>query len=197
MSITCWSGCNEPSCQIICIDISGVTGGGGAGGRVPPRDFWPGNFCWPTGKKEARKKGVKIEKKEKNCKTKGGKLKMEGEKVTNWGEDFFLKNFFKYFCFSLFKITKFVLGLRKWKFSTGKKIMKNDFAPSEKFSCYAPDRHLPSIMQYLYEFVSDSWLKNSYAGNVWQWGGGIQLFSGRFVRPRFLNMEACERINCN
>ena len=38
----------------------------------------------------------------------------------------------------------------------GNKIMKNDFAPSEKFSCYAPDRHLPSIMQYLYEFVWDS-----------------------------------------
>ena len=29
----------------------------GVGGGVPPWHFWPGNFCWPTGKREARKKG--------------------------------------------------------------------------------------------------------------------------------------------
>ena len=28
-------------------------------------------------------------------------------------------------------------------FHTRKKIRKNDFAPSEKFSCYAPDRRSP------------------------------------------------------
>ena len=28
-----------------------------AGAECPPPDFWPGNFCWPTGKREARKKG--------------------------------------------------------------------------------------------------------------------------------------------
>ena len=27
--------------------------------------------------------------------------------------------------------------------------------------------------------------------------GGTQLFSGRYVRPRFQNLGACERINCN
>ena len=31
------------------------------GGRVPPRDFWPGNFCWRIGKKEERKKGKRDE----------------------------------------------------------------------------------------------------------------------------------------
>ena len=37
---------------------SGVTGSGrGAGGRVPPWHFSPGNFSWPTMKREARKKG--------------------------------------------------------------------------------------------------------------------------------------------
>ena len=43
---------------LLCITIllyagghtSGITGGG-QGGRVPPRDFWPGNFCWCIRKK--------------------------------------------------------------------------------------------------------------------------------------------------
>ena len=50
-----------------------------------------------------------------------------------------------YFFFHFSKWLKFVLGLPKWKFPTGKKhftpgkkVRKNDFAPSEKFSCYAP-----------------------------------------------------------
>ena len=47
--------------------------------------FSPGNFCWPTRKREAKKKG----KMEKERKMVGGKLKMEGGKVTNWEEDFF------------------------------------------------------------------------------------------------------------
>ena len=207
MSITCWSGCNEPSCQIICIDISGVTGGGvGGRGKSAPQRLLTRKFLLAYREKRGKeKRGENREKKKENCKTKGGKLKMEGEKVTNWGEDFFFFFFFFFcifffiFCFSLFKITKFVLGLPKWKFSTGKKIMKNDFAPSEKFSCYAPDRHLPSIMQYLYEFVSDSWLKSSYAGNVWQSGGGgaFKFFLVGMCGPDFRTWGACERINCN
>ena len=59
---------------------------------------------------------------------------MEGGKVKN--EERF---------FSLFKTTKFVLGLPKWNFfyrekafHARKKIRKNDFAPSQIFSCYAP-----------------------------------------------------------
>ena len=38
---------------------SGITGGGGGGGQgeewpnhPTPPDFWPGNFCWPIGKRE-------------------------------------------------------------------------------------------------------------------------------------------------
>ena len=59
--------------------VSGVTGGG-QGERVPPRDFWPGNFCWRIGKKEARKKGkmVKIGKIEKK------RRKIVKGKVENW-----------------------------------------------------------------------------------------------------------------
>ena len=53
--------------------------------------------------------------------------------------------FFFFFASHFSKSVKFVLGLPKWKFSTGKKlftlgkkIRKNDFAPSEKISCYTP-----------------------------------------------------------
>ena len=49
---------------------------GGRGGRVPPRDFWPGNFCWRIGKKEARKKG-KLRKKVENLKWKQKTLEKE------------------------------------------------------------------------------------------------------------------------
>ena len=117
----------------------------------------PGNFCWPTGKKEARKKGKRgenWEEKKENCKREGGKLKrlkregeilkMEGGKVkkwTKWRDDLF----FFFFACHFSKPLKFGLCLQKRKFSTrkkhftlGKKIRKNDFAPSEKFSCYAP-----------------------------------------------------------
>ena len=57
---------------------------------------------------------------------------------------FFFFFFFFFFCFSLLKTTEFVLGLPKWQFFTGKKHFspgKNqDFAPSEKYACYAPGR---------------------------------------------------------
>ena len=55
---------------------SGVTGGGGgeAGGQSAPRNFWLGNFFWPTGKREAKKKG-KMEQK---------RRKIEKGKVENW-----------------------------------------------------------------------------------------------------------------
>ena len=52
-----------------------------------------------------------------------------------------------FLCFLLFKTTKICFGSTKMEinflpgtaFHTGKKIRKNDFAISEKFSCYAPD----------------------------------------------------------
>ena len=101
-----------------------------SGGRVPPWHVWLGNFCWPTGKREARKNG-KMEKKEGKFKKGRWKLKMEGGKVTN--------------ACPFSKPLKFVLGLPKWKFSSGKKhftpgkkVRKNDFASSAKLSSYAP-----------------------------------------------------------
>ena len=77
---------------------------------------------------------------------------MEVGKVIKRGEDPFF--FFFFFYFSLLKTTEIVLGVPKWEFSTGKKfgivyrekafhvgkkIRKNDFAPSEKYACYAPE----------------------------------------------------------
>ena len=79
------------------------------------RDFWPGNSCWPTGKKEARKK-----------REKGGK------KVENWKRnEEKLENFFFFFCLSLFKTTKICFGSTKMEiyyrekaFHAGKKKKK-------------------------------------------------------------------------
>ena len=58
---------------------SGVTGGGGGqqGGSVPWL-FSQGNFCRPTGKKQARKKEKMERKGRKIWKGRGGKLKLEG-----------------------------------------------------------------------------------------------------------------------
>ena len=74
----------------------------GAGGRVTPRDFWSGNFCWPTRKKKERKKWKMREngeEKKENCKREGGKLKMEGGKSSKMrrGPFFFLSNGKKHF----------------------------------------------------------------------------------------------------
>ena len=81
-----------------------------------PQDFWLGNFCWPIGKNEARKKGERgenWEEKKENCKMEGGKLEMEVGKVIKkrWGPFFF--HFLKWW--------EFVLGLPKWEFSNRKK----------------------------------------------------------------------------
>ena len=76
------------------------------------------------GKKE--KRGENWEEKKENCKREGGKLEIEGVKVTKWGEDFFF--FFFFFAFHFSKPQKFVLGLQKWKVSTGKK----HFTPGKK-----------------------------------------------------------------
>ena len=129
----------------LCIldQTSGVTGGGGGGGRgaeCPPRDFWPGNFCWRTGKKQARKKGKRGE----NWEEKVENLKLKQQNVIKRGEDLFF--FFFFFCFSLLKNDKNLF----WVYQNGnflpgksisrreKNIRKKNFAPSEKYACYAP-----------------------------------------------------------
>ena len=69
-------------------------------------------------------------------------MKMEGGKVTKWGEDLFFF-FFLLFTFQTTKIcfgsTKMEIFYQEKAFHAGKKAGKDDFAPSEKFSCYAPE----------------------------------------------------------
>ena len=118
-----------------------------------PRDFWLGNFCWLTGKRQARKKG-KWSRKEGKSKKRRWKLKKnEGGKVTKSGERTF------YFC--LF-VCLFVLFLFSGFFSTfqnpwnlfwiyqngnflpGKSISRREksgkitLLPLKKYSSYAP-----------------------------------------------------------
>ena len=72
-----------------------------------------------SGKKRQGKKGKRGE----NCKREGGKLKKEGWKVTKLRRGlYFFFFFFFFFAFHSSKPLKFVLGLPKWKFSTGKSI---------------------------------------------------------------------------
>ena len=113
-----------------------------AGGRVPPQTSdWEISADLPGKKRQGKKgKGVKIEKKRRKIvkgKVKNWKWKVESYKMR--------RGLFFFFCFSLFKTTKICFGSTKLEIfyrekalHTRKKIRKNDFAPSEKFSCYAP-----------------------------------------------------------
>ena len=106
----------------------------GAGGQGAPQRLLTGKFLL-TYQEKKRSQGKK-----ENCKREGGKLKMEGGKWKSYKINEERTPFFFFFFFAshFSKPPKFVLDLPKWKFSAGKKIRKNGFAPSEKFSSYAP-----------------------------------------------------------
>ena len=150
---------------------NGVTGGGG--GAKCPRDFWPGNFCWRIGKKEAKKKGKRgenWEEKKENCKREGGKLETEVGKAIKRGELFFFFFFFFFFLLftfendgNLFWVHQNGNFLPGKAFHAGKKIRKNDFAPSEKYACYAPD-HLGKFSDMVYQKILD--LRNTPGGGA-------------------------------
>ena len=119
------------------------------GSRVPPDTSadWEISADLP-GKERQGKKGT-WRRKEGKLK-KGWKLTMDGRKVSKWGEDFFFFFFALLFTFYNFKTQNhwnlfwnYQNGhsTRKKHFMLGKKSGKNDFAPSEKFSSYAPDRY--------------------------------------------------------
>ena len=116
---------------------SGVTGGG-QGGRVPPQRLLTGKFLLTYREKRGKEKRERGE----NWVEKVENWKWKQENVRKRGEDLF----FFFFCFSLLKTTKICFGstkmgifYREKAFHAGKKIRKNDFAPSEKYACYAPD----------------------------------------------------------
>ena len=87
----------------------------GAGGQCAPQRHLTGKFLLTYQEKRGKEwmeKGVKWRRKKGKWKRKGGKLKWEEGKVPKWGRTFFF-----------FLLTKIVLGLPKWKFSTGKSIL--------------------------------------------------------------------------
>ena len=81
---------------------------------------------------------------------------MELGKVKKRGEDppFFVLFLFCFVAFHFWKRWKFVLGLPKWEFSTGKKTFhagekksgKLTLPPSEKYACYTPPRNCPVLI---------------------------------------------------
>ena len=119
--------------------LNGITG---RGSECPLRHFSPGNFCWPTGKNRARKKGKKgkMGRKEGKFERKEVKIwKWKGKRYENEQRTFF------FFPPHFLKSPKFVWGLPEWTIFTGKnhisrrqKIGKTEFAPSEKYSSFAP-----------------------------------------------------------
>ena len=84
-------------------------------------------------------------------------------------------SFFFFFFFLLLKAMKFVLGLPKWEFSTGKlsishreKHQENDFAPSEKYSSYA--RPWPST-----SLQRETLGLSTHVSGFFFFGGGVKL----------------------
>ena len=120
--------------------ISGETGGGT---ECPPETSDREISADLSGKKRQGKNG-KWGKWRRKVGKEGKLLNGWREKLENEERTFFLL----LFCFSLFKTTKISFWCTKMAifylekgFHAGKKIRKNDFAPSEKNSYYAPDQN--------------------------------------------------------
>ena len=103
---------------------SGITVGGGA--ECSPDTSHQENFCWPTWKRETRKKG-KMEKKE--GKSKKGRWKIANGRRKSYKMRSLLFTFQNHQ--NLFWV------YQNGNFLPGKKIRKNDFVPSEKYTSYA------------------------------------------------------------
>ena len=105
-------------------------GGGGRGGRVPLRDFWPGNFCWRIGKKEARKKGKRGE----NWEEKVENWKWKQENMRKRGEDLFFFFFFFFLLFTFEKDKNLFWVYQNGNFLPGKSISRRE-KNQEKWLC--------------------------------------------------------------
>ena len=107
---------------------------GGRGQSAPPETSDREIFADVSGKKRQGKKGKRGENWEEKA-MKGGKLEMEAGKrqKKRWGPFFF--------AFHFWKRRKFVLGLPKWEFSTGKK----HFTPGKKSGkmTLPPQKNMP------------------------------------------------------
>ena len=117
-------------------------------GRVPPRHFSLGNFCWPTREKGARKKGGKLEEKKENLKGKRWKIENgrgKGMKKRRGLFSLFLFFFLSFFRLSVFETTKICLGstkmdnfYREKSYFTLGKYRKNWLCPLWKISLLRP-----------------------------------------------------------
>ena len=179
----------------------------GAGGRVPPRDFWPGNFCLRIGKKEVRKKrkrGENWEEKKENCKREAWKLEIKPGKAIKRGEDLFflfiyLIFFFFFFAFHFWKRRKFVLGLPNCEFSTGKK----HFTPGEKnrkndcllrkICLLRPcvESILPQFIQRALSKISKLTEGRKHFANFWIFHPIFRRFTLNFANMSFQVLNVC------
>ena len=121
---------------------SGVTGGE-KGAECPPEiSDWEISADL-SGKKQQGKKCKRGENGD-DCKREGGKLKMEGGKSSTMRRGLFFFFFFFFLLFTFQNDENLFWVYQNGNFLPGKrnsrreKIRKNDFAPSEKNSCYAP-----------------------------------------------------------
>ena len=92
---------------------------------------------WSIGKKEARKKGKRVdnwEEKKENCKREGEKLEIEGGKVTKCGEDLFFFFFF-FFAFHFESDENLFWVYQNGNFLPGKNISRREKNDQEKWLC--------------------------------------------------------------
>ena len=138
---------------------SGVTGGGRQGGRVPPETSDQEIFADVSGKKKQGKKGKGWKLRRKEGKLWKGRWKIGiGSRKSSkkrWGPFFFLLFFF--FAFHFWKRRKFVLGLPKLEFSTGKSISCREkdqeklLCPFRKICLLHPRSAVLTSRPYLYD----------------------------------------------
>ena len=107
--------------------------GAGGRGQSTPQRLLTRKFLLTNREKRGKEKKGKWSRKEGKLKKGGGKLKIEGGEVIKWEEDFF--------SFHFSKRLKFVLGVPKREFYTGKK----DFTRGKKSGkmTLPPQKNIP------------------------------------------------------
>ena len=132
------------------------------GGRVPPRDYWLGNFSWPIWKKVARKKWKRVEneeEKKETCEREGGKLKMEG------GNALFKTT---KICFGCTKNINFLPGKRN---SRPEKNLEKWLCPLRKNSCYAPGELKQSVQELVQHYALNF---DTFDANLQSWKKSLE-----------------------
>ena len=161
----------------------------GSRGQSAPWGFSPGNFCWPTEEREARKKGKMENKRWKIAKGKLENWKWTGKKYENGQKTFFffpfiiiiiyLFIFFKFvsfffflfiylfiylfFCFSLFETSETCFGSTKLKIFYQDKAFHASGKNQEKWLCLLWKIFLLYHWEFVITFIcnhSNIWFTN-------------------------------------